>query len=142
MPQPEKQPRTIRTSRDCPVCGAGVHWSRYWFPASIHAQWTCPKCGTLLGYESQSLLLLFVVVVFFAAFFALVRLFVSIYWALPLIVGGWAVAAMVKRVTVIANQNPQYCPTCRYNLTGTLAAGLNRCPECGRPIDGASSSSP
>jgi len=37
----------------------------------------------------------------------------------------------LDRVTVVGNRNARYCPACRYDLAGTLAAGVSRCPECG-----------
>jgi len=28
-----------------------------------------------------------------------------------------------------------FCPSCRYDLSATVVAGLNRCPECGCRFD-------
>jgi hypothetical protein len=28
-----------------------------------------------------------------------------------------------------------FCPSCRYDLSATVLAGLNRCPECGTCFD-------
>jgi predicted RNA-binding Zn-ribbon protein involved in translation (DUF1610 family) len=40
----------------------------------------------------------------------------------------------LDRVRVIGKRNPRYCPSCRYDLSGTVSAGIARCPECGRDL--------
>ena len=32
-------------------------------------------------------------------------------------------------------KKPGHCPSCGYNLKGTIEAGRTECPECGKPIE-------
>src|SRR4051794_19198904 len=38
-----------------------------------------------------------------------------------------------KRSSRLIDDEGKHCLGCGYNLTGQLAAGVRRCPECGRP---------
>ena len=59
----------------------------------------------------------------------------SFAMVLPLFVPGVLVAmCLLERVTVVGNRSARYCPACRYDLTGTLSAGIEHCPECGRDL--------
>lgn len=72
-----------------------------------------------------------------AAFFLMAFLefrysFVTLLIAMMIVVSG-----LLERVVVIGDRNPRYCPACRYDLSGTLAAGITTCPECGCLAAGA-----
>ena len=53
--------------------------------------------------------------------------------AVPIVLAAAMAWGFLERVTVIDNRNPRYCRSCRYDLSGTLDAGITMCPECGTP---------
>jgi predicted amidophosphoribosyltransferase len=116
---------------ECPVCGhfLGV-LSRYtgWEPKA------CTRCGSLLGQNHKRRLLLWAL--HSAALFALLFFGrrVPIWIALSLYLGVSVAVFSLQRITIVGNRNNRFCPGCRYDLTGTLAAGIARCPECGHPL--------
>jgi len=53
-------------------------------------------------------------------------------------VGGWALSTRLKLdkdVHISLQNQASFCQSCGYNLTGTLAAGRDSCPECGEKIE-------
>ena len=40
-----------------------------------------------------------------------------------------------RRVRSLILEADTFCPHCRFNLVGTVAAGIERCPECGHGFD-------
>jgi hypothetical protein len=66
--------------------------------------------------------------------FGLLRWQYSILVALPILVVGNTAISFLDRVKVVGSRNNRYCPSCRYDLSGTLAAGIMTCPECGRVV--------
>lgn len=67
--------------------------------------------------------------------YQLLRLRFALYLTMPLLIIGFVAMMRFDRVKVVGQRNPRYCPACRYNLTGSIDAGLDRCPECGQSID-------
>jgi len=53
--------------------------------------------------------------------------FILVFLALPCI---WIFKWTTRRIL-----NRNFCPSCKYNLTGTLKAGKTTCPECGHVIE-------
>lgn len=133
QPQTSHPPTSI-SSRDCPVCGEPVHWSRYWLRAWALTKWSCPKCRSLLGFDRNRRWLTAIPVGLAAGLYEFMQSRYSALVALPVLFVGAAATGLLDRVTVVANRNTRYCATCRYDLTGTLRAGIGRCPECGREI--------
>ena len=119
------------SARDCPVCGEPVPWTRYWLRAGVWVKWTCPKCGSLLTFDRRrrGLTALSCGVAGGIFSFALGRYGFLI--AFPVFIIACSASALWDRATVIGHRNTNYCPSCRYDLTGTLQADISRCPECG-----------
>ena len=57
----------------------------------------------------------------------------SIFIAMPIVLAAAVAWGFFERVVVIDNRNLRYCRSCRYDLSGTLDAGITKCPECGTP---------
>lgn len=131
----ESSRRPISVSdRDCPVCGEPVHWSRYWLRAWAWAKWRCPGCGSILGFDRKRRWLLTIAACLLCGFYATIESRYTALVAVPALFIGSVALGLIDRVTVVGNRNARYCPACRYDLTGTLAAAIDRCPECGRGI--------
>ncbi len=131
-----QQPHPGSTAwRRCPVCHERVDWMRRWGLRDwTSRRWKCPKCHSLLQMDAGSELWVFL------------GIFVAILLPLPFLltrrrIEPWlmmlacAVIALFlpapfERVRLVQCAE-HHCPSCRYNLTGTLAAGIDRCPECG-----------
>jgi len=45
-----------------------------------------------------------------------------------------ATIGYLERVEVRGRRNLRYCRCCRYDLAGTIAAGIAKCPECGYAV--------
>ena len=123
--------RTSNSARDCPVCGHVVPWSRYWLRSWSWAEWPCPNCGTILGFARARRRLMLIPAGLAGGLFSLAQGRYSLLIALPLFIVAAAAIGLLDRVEVRDRRNPDYCRACRYDLTGTLAAGGSRCPECG-----------
>lgn len=130
-------PPIITSDRDCPVCGGPVHWTRYWLRAWIWAKWPCPRCGSLLGFNRNRRMLYALAGAIAGGIFGTLRFHYGWLVGLAFIVAATALLQLIENVIVLGNRNPRYCSSCRYDLSGTIDAGINRCPECGRPIDNA-----
>jgi hypothetical protein len=54
-------------------------------------------------------------------------------WWIGALILGVAVALMLwpARVITVGERNTGYCRRCKYDLSGTIAAKIERCPECG-----------
>jgi hypothetical protein len=133
VPNPKKA-RHLTSARDCPVCGEAVHWTRYWLRSWAWAKWPCSRCGSLLGFDTKRRWVIVIALMPLLLYFGAGRY--SRYSLVTGLLVGLAVAAAstwLERVVVIGDRNPRYCPTCRYDLSGTLAAGIATCPECGGP---------
>jgi endogenous inhibitor of DNA gyrase (YacG/DUF329 family) len=133
--RPEATQTAISISaRDCPVCGKPVHWSRYWLRAWAWAKWPCPRCGSLLGFDRKRRWLIAIPAGLSGGMYGLIQSRCSALVALPVLVLGSAALGLLDQVTVVGHRNPGYCRSCRYDLTGTLSAGIVRCPECGADV--------
>lgn len=55
------------------------------------------------------------------------------FWFVVVVTGILPSYAVYKRIRY--KPNPNACKRCAYDLTGTLAAGRESCPECGENID-------
>jgi predicted RNA-binding Zn-ribbon protein involved in translation (DUF1610 family) len=58
---------------------------------------------------------------------------------------GWAFGALLLLVFAwpsVRARMGQECVACGYDLTGTLAAGISACPECGAVVDAEKSAKP
>lgn len=130
------QPPAVTSARDCPVCGEPVHWSRYWLRAHVWAKWRCPKCGSVLGFDHgrRGLITAIAVALSIPIAFGVIRSQYSALVVMPIVLVASVVLNLLDRVTVVGHRNPSYCPGCRYDLTGTISAGLTRCPECSRQV--------
>ena len=114
------------------MCGEPVHWRRLYLRNWVGAVWSCRRCFSLLGFERKRRGL---VAVFYVLFFLWVG-WLRVHWAvaLLLIVAGTVILEVfTERVVVIGYRSRRFCPACRYDLRGTLAAGITTCPECGTP---------
>ena len=136
MPLEPRQLPTVTSARGCPVCGEPVHWSRYWLRAYVWAKWPCPKCGSVLGFDHarRGLITAIAVALSIPRAFGVIRSQYSVLVMMPIVLAGAAALNLLDRVTVIGHRNASYCLGCRYDLTGTLSAGITRCPECGREV--------
>jgi CXXC-20-CXXC protein len=138
MQPDDTPPHTLISDRDCPVCGERVHWSRYWLRSWVWAEWKCPKCNSSLGFNVKRRWLLAIPAGIAGCMYSFLRLRYGFLIAFPIYIAGISAILLLDRVRVIGNRNSRYCPSCRYDLTGTIAAGIMRCPECGRdlPLEG------
>ena len=129
---PKRSQRATSTSwRDCPVCGEPVHWSRHWLRASTWARWPCRRCGSLLGFDRKNRWRVAAPIFALVGFLAYFGSLGATWGLLPLLGVAIAVVALLDRVTVVGHRSKRYCHRCRYDLVGTLVAGIKRCPECG-----------
>jgi hypothetical protein len=131
MPPEPAPPQTSVSSRDCPVCGQPVHWSRYWLRTRPSAKWPCGRCGSLLGFDGRCRVVIALLITAVLGAFAIILPPIRFWIAFPLLLVASSAVALIDRVTVVGNRNDRFCPGCSYDLTGTLAAGITRCPECG-----------
>src|ERR1700722_6784190 len=131
----DRRPHTLFSDRNCPVCGEPVRWSRYWLRAVYYAVWVCPRCETLLGFDRKWWWLWTITAVVAGLVWLVLRWPYSVVGAVAVYVAGCAGLGSFDRVKVLGIRNSQYCPSCRYDLSGTLAAGIGKCPECGRAVD-------
>ena len=125
--------KPITSSRDCPVCAQPVPWTRYWLKPWMWATWDCPRCHTKLTFDRKQRM---TVGIFAGAVMGSWLLVAHLFgWISALILVAAAETMFLHdRVTVAGNRNPNYCVYCRYDLTGTLGAAGNKCPECGQEI--------
>ncbi len=114
----------------CPVCGHplprthGIVNSR---------ESPCDHCGSLLGVSKNAGIMLAVLSsVLLGAMMWLGRR-VALWMGLVLLAAYVFTPIFLRPITVLRNRNPGFCRGCRYDLTGTVAAGIERCPECGTP---------
>ena len=97
--------------------------------------WPCPKCGSALGFDRKRRWLTAISASLACGLYGFIQSQYSALVALPVLFIGSAALGLLDRVTVVGNRNTRYCAGCRYDLTGTLAAGIFRCPECGREMN-------
>ena len=76
-------------------------------------------------------MLVAVIGVVVAGAFSFIGSRIAFWISFPFLLAACSAMVFLDRVTVIANRNNHFCPGCRYDLTGTLAAHITRCPECG-----------
>ena len=126
---------TLTCDRDCPVCGEPVHWSRYWLRTWIWAKWACPRCKSQLGFDRKRRWLLTIPFALCGLGFEMLRSQYSFIVAFLVLTVYCIPLGFLERVTVIGNRNGRYCPSCRCDLSGTFAAGIGKCPECGRVVN-------
>jgi ribosomal protein L37AE/L43A len=133
--QPSDSQTPILTSdRDCPVCGEPVHWSRFMFRAWVWAKWKCKKCNSSLGFSRKRRLILVIPVAIAGGIFGFLSSRYGFLIAFPIYLLGVSAIFSLDHVTVVGNRNNRYCPLCRYDLSGNIAAGILKCPECGRDV--------
>lgn len=118
--------------RRCPICATQIAFSRhlFWMRMSV---WPCPRCGSMLAFKCNWFARA-VGLPFLGALLYLLTQFRWINWwtATAIFVGGFLVITARDRATVVGLFNRhRYCRICRYDLSGTLKAGITRCPECG-----------
>jgi predicted RNA-binding Zn-ribbon protein involved in translation (DUF1610 family) len=128
----------IISSRDCPVCAEKVPWRRYLMNRGISAKWYCPQCHSLLTFDLGRRVFAAIVggvigVMLLVSWLA-VRHWVSRVGCLIAGVPVLIAVFLFDHVIVIGHRNENYCVFCQYDLTGTIAAGEKRCPECGGEI--------
>lgn len=123
-------------TKPCPVCGyAFSFWFMFW-RSWIWSRWTCPRCGSKLGYDvNRRFLLALVLSVVVLAFILLGgKLVVPGLTRLTCLSFALAVAVpyawawfRFEKLSVIERKGG-FCEHCGYNLTGNTTG---RCPECG-----------
>ena len=125
--------KPIISSRACPVCGEPVPWTRYWIKPWVWAKWPCSRCDSILTFDgSRRLWVGMIGGALGGSFFFVTKLYGWVAGFIVFIVG--LLLFLFDRVRVAERRNPNFCRFCRYDISGTLAAGLNRCPECGQAI--------
>jgi predicted RNA-binding Zn-ribbon protein involved in translation (DUF1610 family) len=120
--------------KSCPNCGATQPWQRCYLRNGGFASWTCPECGSVLGFDPKRRGVLACLFLVLWMSFAMVDMgsggFQSRMTYLSIVML-WVVVDIRFDRVVVKRRRGIHCRKCGYDLTGLRST---RCPECGESV--------
>jgi hypothetical protein len=101
--------KPIISSRNCPVCGERVPWTRYLIRRGIWQKWSCKGCHSTLGFDVGQRIWLGLPLAISLVAWVDVRHLCGWITATIAAVPGLLVCFFMDQVMVVGDRNKNYC---------------------------------